>query len=193
MISCALVHIPYSLDVFVNTNINNCLFRCSMKTSISQTDIISTLQSMNMVKYWKGQHVICVTPKIVEEHIKSAQFKKPRLTVDPKAILWAPPKKSNAKPSGKKWDLKWSRFASTLHFLIQLKFLEVIAICILFKRFKNLPFSGFNLTRTSEKNMTFQGFEVKSGRIPFKTSSLKSSNKLLKWGNFLLFCPVINF
>ncbi|KAL0280890.1 UNVERIFIED_CONTAM: hypothetical protein PYX00_002054 [Menopon gallinae] len=74
----------------------------SLKTSISQTDIISTLQSMNMVKYWKGQHVICVTPKIVEEHIKSAQFRKPRLTVDPKAILWAPSKKSNTKPGGKK-------------------------------------------------------------------------------------------
>lgn len=73
----------------------------SLKTSISQTDIISTLQSMNMIKYWKGQHVICVTPKIIEEHIKSAQFKKPRLTVDPKAILWAPPKKP-AKAMGKK-------------------------------------------------------------------------------------------
>lgn len=56
---------------------------------------------MNMIKYWKGQHVICVTPKIIEEHIKSAQFKKPRLTVDPKAILWAPPKKP-LKSSGKK-------------------------------------------------------------------------------------------
>lgn len=77
------------------------LIFCSLKTSISQTDIISTLQSMNMIKYWKGQHVICVTPKIIEEHIKSAQFKKPRLTVDPKAILWAPPKKPT-KPTGKK-------------------------------------------------------------------------------------------
>ena len=34
-------------------------------TSITQGDIISTLQSLNLVKYWKGQHVICVTPKLV--------------------------------------------------------------------------------------------------------------------------------
>jgi hypothetical protein len=34
------------------------------------------------VKYWKGQHVICVTPKLVEEHIKSSEFKRPSLTVD---------------------------------------------------------------------------------------------------------------
>ncbi|KAF6208070.1 hypothetical protein GE061_016520 [Apolygus lucorum] len=65
----------------------------SEMTSISQTDIISTLQSMNMVKYWKGQHVICVTPKLVEEHIRSNQFKKPRLTFDPNALYWGPPKK----------------------------------------------------------------------------------------------------
>ena len=35
----------------------------SQMTSITQNDIISTLQSLNLVKYWKGQHVICVTPK----------------------------------------------------------------------------------------------------------------------------------
>uniref|UniRef100_A0A2I3HN78 Histone acetyltransferase n=1 Tax=Nomascus leucogenys TaxID=61853 RepID=A0A2I3HN78_NOMLE len=52
----------------------------SQMTSITQNDIISTLQSLNMVKYWKGQHVICVTPKLVEEHLKSAQYKKPPIT-----------------------------------------------------------------------------------------------------------------
>ncbi|XP_042213219.1 histone acetyltransferase KAT8-like isoform X1 [Homarus americanus] len=54
----------------------------SQMTSITQQDIISTLQNINLVKYWKGQHVICVTPKLVEEYINSAQFKRPRLTVD---------------------------------------------------------------------------------------------------------------
>uniref|UniRef100_H3A8L0 Histone acetyltransferase n=1 Tax=Latimeria chalumnae TaxID=7897 RepID=H3A8L0_LATCH len=55
-------------------------FNSSLMTSITQNDIISTLQSLNMVKYWKGQHVICVTPKLVEEHLKSAQYKKPPIT-----------------------------------------------------------------------------------------------------------------
>ncbi|KMQ94180.1 putative histone acetyltransferase myst1 [Lasius niger] len=73
----------------------------SQMTSISQTDIISTLQSMNMVKYWKGQHVICVTPKLVEEHIKSSQYKRPRLTVDSSALRWGAPPRKNVKP-GKK-------------------------------------------------------------------------------------------
>ncbi|XP_077998998.1 histone acetyltransferase KAT8-like [Glandiceps talaboti] len=63
----------------------------SQMTSITQADIISTLQALNMVKYWKGQHVICVTPKLVDEHIKSAQYKKPRLTVDTSCLKWGPP------------------------------------------------------------------------------------------------------
>lgn len=65
----------------------------SQMTSITQNDIIGTLQSLNMVKYWKGQHVICVTPKLVEEHLKSSQFKRPRLTVDVSCLRWSPPKK----------------------------------------------------------------------------------------------------
>ena len=60
-------------------------------TSITQEDIINTLQSLNMVKYWKGQHVICVTPKLVEEHVKSSQYRKPILNVDTGCLKWAPP------------------------------------------------------------------------------------------------------
>ncbi|XP_067334510.1 histone acetyltransferase KAT8 isoform X1 [Channa argus] len=73
----------------------------SQMTSITQSDIISTLQSLNMVKYWKGQHVICVTPKLVEEHLKSAQYKKPPITVDTTCLKWAPPKNKQAKLSKK--------------------------------------------------------------------------------------------
>ncbi|XP_023602656.1 histone acetyltransferase KAT8 isoform X2 [Myotis lucifugus] len=103
---------------------------CSQMTSITQNDIISTLQSLNMVKYWKGQHVICVTPKLVEEHLKSAQYKKPPITgsslplfspgetwprprgptlpllsllptVDSLCLKWAPPKHKQVKLSKK--------------------------------------------------------------------------------------------
>ncbi|XP_036402088.1 histone acetyltransferase KAT8-like [Megalops cyprinoides] len=73
----------------------------SQMTSITQSDIISTLQSLNMVKYWKGQHVICVTPKLVEEHLKSAQYKKPPITVDTVCLKWAPPRHKQPKFSKK--------------------------------------------------------------------------------------------
>lgn len=60
----------------------------SNETSITQQDIISTLQSLNMVKYWKGQQAICVTQKIVEEHLKSSQFEEPKIKVEKSRIVW---------------------------------------------------------------------------------------------------------
>jgi histone acetyltransferase MYST1 len=69
----------------------------SQMTSITQNDIIGTLQSLNMVKYWKGQHVICVTPKLVEEHLVTAQYNRPRLTVDSSCLRWNPPNKNKNK------------------------------------------------------------------------------------------------
>ena len=44
-------------------------------TSITQNDIITTLQSLNLVKYWKGQHVICVTPKVCVQKYDSVLTK----------------------------------------------------------------------------------------------------------------------
>jgi len=49
---------------------------------------LSFLRFKFQVKYWKGQHVICVTQKLVEEHLKSTEFKRPRLTVDTSSLRW---------------------------------------------------------------------------------------------------------
>ena len=73
----------------------------SKPADLYQPDIINTLQALNLVKYWKGQHVICVTPKLVEEHLKSSEYKKPTLMIDTNALRWAPPPKpDNKKRSG---------------------------------------------------------------------------------------------
>ncbi|XP_011296181.2 histone acetyltransferase KAT8 [Musca domestica] len=71
-------------------------------SGITHDDIIYTLQSMKMVKYWKGQHVICVTPKTIMEHLQLPQFKKPKLTVDPAYLRWVPPKRNAIGKFGKK-------------------------------------------------------------------------------------------
>ncbi|XP_003384225.1 PREDICTED: histone acetyltransferase KAT8-like [Amphimedon queenslandica] len=81
------------LDILKNASGYVSIKDLSATTSISQDDVLSTLQALNMVKYWKGQHVICVTPKVVEEHMKSAQYRKPLLTVDTDFLRWAPPYK----------------------------------------------------------------------------------------------------
>jgi len=74
-------------------------------SAIKTEDIISTLQSLNLIKYWKGQHVICVTPKLIEEHLKvrnkkkigfpnlvffQTQPKKARVEIDSAMLKWEP-------------------------------------------------------------------------------------------------------
>jgi len=61
----------------------------SQMTSIKTEDIISTLQSLHLIKYWKGQHIISVTPKVVEEHVKN--FQRKTRTIDSDAVQWSPP------------------------------------------------------------------------------------------------------
>ncbi len=58
-------------------------------------DIISTLQSLGMIKFWRGQHVVSVTVKAIEDHLahnKSAQY-----FAKSECVRWAP--KVAAKPS----------------------------------------------------------------------------------------------
>ena len=69
----------------------------SEMTSISETDITATLNSMGLVKYWKDEHMVCTTPQIISQLIRSDHFKKPRLVVDSSCLQWTPPKKSPAK------------------------------------------------------------------------------------------------
>lgn len=65
----------------------------SKMTSFTVSDIIETLNTLNMVKYLKGQHIICVTAKSIDEHLKAIEHKKPLIEVDPNFIKWDPPKK----------------------------------------------------------------------------------------------------
>jgi len=62
-------------------------------TSFNVADIIETLTNLNMVKYLKGQHIICVSARSIDEHIKAMEPKKPLIEVDPTCIRWEPPKK----------------------------------------------------------------------------------------------------
>eukprot|EP01094_Clydonella_sp_ATCC50884_P019344 TRINITY_DN3753_c0_g4_i1.p1 TRINITY_DN3753_c0_g4~~TRINITY_DN3753_c0_g4_i1.p1 ORF type:complete len:433 (+),score=114.00 TRINITY_DN3753_c0_g4_i1:86-1384(+) len=60
----------------------------SQMTAIKTEDIISTLQSLNLIKYWKGQHIISVTPKVIEDHMK--KHAKESVRIDPACIHWVP-------------------------------------------------------------------------------------------------------
>jgi hypothetical protein len=62
-------------------------------TSIRSEDIIATLQSLSLLKYWKGQYIINVTPKIVEEHMRSLgpAVRPGQATMKPRLLNWQPP------------------------------------------------------------------------------------------------------
>jgi histone acetyltransferase MYST1 len=57
-------------------------------TGVRSEDVVSTLHSLNLIKYWKGQHVICISQQIVDSH--TLQTKKMRLC-DPACLDWEPP------------------------------------------------------------------------------------------------------
>lgn len=60
----------------------------STMTSIKTEDIIATLQSLNLIKYWKGQHIISVTPKVIEDHLKANS--RQGALIDPAYLHWVP-------------------------------------------------------------------------------------------------------
>jgi histone acetyltransferase MYST1 len=64
----------------------------SRMTAIKTEDIIDTLSTLNILKYWKGQYIISVTPKTIEQHMKRGG--KDQLSIDPSKIHWTPPDKA---------------------------------------------------------------------------------------------------
>jgi len=70
-------------------------------TSIAQNDIVSTLQALNMVRYWKGQYAVCLMPKLIDEVLKSSQYKRPSIIVDPEFLKWEPPSRKSSKSTKK--------------------------------------------------------------------------------------------
>jgi histone acetyltransferase MYST1 len=57
-------------------------------TAIKTEDVISTLQSLELIQYRKGQHVICGDPKLLERHLKAAG--RGGLEVDASKLIWTP-------------------------------------------------------------------------------------------------------
>ncbi|KAG7302051.1 Histone acetyltransferase KAT5 [Plutella xylostella] len=57
-------------------------------TSIKKEDVISTLQNLNLINYYKGQYIISVNQETIEQHEKAME--KRTLRIDPKCLHWTP-------------------------------------------------------------------------------------------------------
>ena len=67
-------------------------------TAIKKEDIVDTLHSLSLIKYWKGDHIISVTPRIIEEHLRTMSTGH-TVEVDPGSLVKAriPPVMRTAK------------------------------------------------------------------------------------------------
>ncbi|XP_074511229.1 histone acetyltransferase KAT7-like isoform X1 [Sebastes fasciatus] len=64
----------------------------SQETAVNPVDIVSTLQSLQMLKYWKGKHLVLKKQDLIDDWKAKETKRGNGKTIDPKALKWTPPK-----------------------------------------------------------------------------------------------------
>ncbi|OCF41214.1 histone acetyltransferase ESA1 [Kwoniella heveanensis CBS 569] len=82
------------VDLLLDSDEEISLEEIALKTSITHGDIMHTCQALQMIKYYKGGHIIHLTDAVLEQHQKTKS--KTRRTIDATALKWKPPVFSRA-------------------------------------------------------------------------------------------------
>lgn len=61
----------------------------SSLTSMTTTDILHTAKALNMLRYYKGQHIIYLNEEVLQRYEKLNNKK--RKSIDPEKLIWKPP------------------------------------------------------------------------------------------------------
>lgn len=77
------------LDLLKNIRGEVSIREISEMTMIRPDDIISTLQNLGLIKYWKGQHLIHADPKIVQEQL-AKYANQSCIEIEPSCLHWQP-------------------------------------------------------------------------------------------------------
>ncbi|XP_037111810.1 histone acetyltransferase KAT7-like isoform X2 [Syngnathus acus] len=64
----------------------------SQETAVNPVDIVSTLQSLQMLKYWKGKHLVLKRQDLIDDWKAKERKRGNSKTIDPTALKWTPPK-----------------------------------------------------------------------------------------------------
>ncbi|XP_066520881.1 histone acetyltransferase KAT7 [Hoplias malabaricus] len=65
----------------------------SQETAVNPVDIVSTLQSLQMLKYWKGKHLVLKRQDLIDEwKAKETKRGTNNKAIDPSSLKWTPPK-----------------------------------------------------------------------------------------------------
>uniref|UniRef100_A0A669CEN1 Histone acetyltransferase n=1 Tax=Oreochromis niloticus TaxID=8128 RepID=A0A669CEN1_ORENI len=67
-------------------------FKISQETAVNPVDIVSTLQSLQMLKYWKGKHLVLKRQDLIDDWKAKETKRGNSKTIDPTALKWTPPK-----------------------------------------------------------------------------------------------------
>jgi hypothetical protein len=63
----------------------------ALEHSSSMTQFAALWQALNLIKYWKGQHMISVSPRVIQEHFGNQTSRPNQLQVDSQLLHWVPP------------------------------------------------------------------------------------------------------
>ncbi|XP_034749545.1 histone acetyltransferase KAT7-like isoform X9 [Etheostoma cragini] len=64
----------------------------SQETAVNPVDIVSTLQSLQMLKYWKGKHLVLKRQDLIDDWKTKETKRGNGKSIDPTALKWTPPK-----------------------------------------------------------------------------------------------------
>jgi len=63
----------------------------SQLSAIRIDDVMSTLQALHLIKYWKGQHMLCISPKVLRDYVYFEQGPScSEASFDPSRLQWTP-------------------------------------------------------------------------------------------------------
>lgn len=64
----------------------------SQEMAVHSYDIVSTLQALGMMKYWKGKHIILKKQDVLDEYVERVKRRGSLLKeIDPSCLRWTPP------------------------------------------------------------------------------------------------------
>ncbi|XP_046358489.1 histone acetyltransferase KAT7-like isoform X1 [Haliotis cracherodii] len=71
-----------------------CIKDVSQETAINANDIVSTLQALGMLKYWKGKHLVLKRQDLIDDYLEKKAKRPPdHKAIDSACLKWTPPSK----------------------------------------------------------------------------------------------------
>ncbi|EMR08737.1 hypothetical protein PNEG_02912 [Pneumocystis murina B123] len=78
------------IELLMNTRVEVTIDEIANKTSMTSQDVLHTIQNLSLLKYYKGQHIICISEAIEQQYEKYKT--KQRRKIDPNGLAhWKPP------------------------------------------------------------------------------------------------------